>query len=46
MCAQLCNSRAGEEAALHVIMSLNEVHHLSPPPLRVLPRVLPQRATT
>lgn len=24
MCAHLCNSRAGEEAALHVIMSLNE----------------------
>jgi hypothetical protein len=25
MCAHLCNSRAGEETALHVIMSLNEV---------------------
>jgi hypothetical protein len=45
MCAQLCNSREGEEAALHVIMSLNEVHP-SPPPLSVFPRVLPQRATT
>ncbi len=25
MCTHLCNSKAGEEAALHVIMSLNEV---------------------